>query len=52
MGILNGLFRAYAAPLATPFSSCPTPAVRNKRVRKAVEKWEPPVKALKRHKKK
>jgi hypothetical protein len=24
------------------------PAVRNKRVRKAVEKWEPPVKALKR----
>jgi hypothetical protein len=42
----------YAAPLATPFSSCPTPAVRNKRVRKAVEKWEPPVKAPKRHKKK
>jgi hypothetical protein len=30
----------------------PTPAVRNKRVRKAVEKWEPPVKAPKRQKKK
>jgi hypothetical protein len=26
----------------------PTLAVRNKRVRKVVEKWEPPVKALKR----
>jgi hypothetical protein len=26
----------------------PTPAVRNKRVRKAVEKWEPPVKVPKR----
>jgi len=26
----------------------PTPAVRNKRVRKAAEKWEPPVKAPKR----
>ena len=30
----------------------PTPAVRNKRVRKAVDKWEPPVKAPKRQKKK
>jgi hypothetical protein len=29
----------------------PTPAVRNKRVRKVVEKWEPAVKAPKRHKK-
>jgi hypothetical protein len=30
----------YAASLAIPFSSCPTPAVRNKRARKAVEKWD------------
>jgi len=30
----------------------PTPAVRNKRVRKVVEKWEPPIKAPKRQKKK
>jgi hypothetical protein len=30
----------------------PTLAVRNKRVRKAVDKWEPPVKAPKRQKKK
>jgi hypothetical protein len=30
----------------------PTPAVRNKRVRKAAEKWEPPVKGSKRQKKK
>ena len=30
----------------------PTPAVRNKRVRKVVEKWEPPVKAPKCQKKK
>jgi hypothetical protein len=29
----------------------PTPAVRNKRVRKAMKKWEPPVKATKRQKK-